>query len=129
MPGPALQVEGARQLRASLKRAGLDVQDLKAAHRAVADMVARESRASAPHRTGRLAASVRGAGTQREAIVRAGRKTVPYAGPIHWGWPSRHIAAQPWLYETAQRTEHTWAGTYLDALEHIIDRIEGAPGL
>jgi hypothetical protein len=53
---------------------------------------------------------------------------VPYAGPIHWGWPARHIKAQPWLADTAASTQSTWEGTYLSALEHIIDSIEGAPG-
>jgi len=127
--GPALQVDGARQLRASLRRAGLSVQDLKDAHRAVAETVKAEAAPRAPRRTGRLAASVRASGTQSAAIVRAGKKAVPYAGPIHWGWPARNITAQPWLAETAQRTEHKWTATYLDALEHIIDTIEGAPGL
>lgn len=128
MAAPALQVQGARQLRASLKAAGLSVQDLKDAHAAVAEQVARDSAATVPRRTGRLAASVRPSGTQTAAIVRAGRKAVPYAGPIHWGWPKRNIKAQPWLADTAARTQNTWEATYLAALEHIIDRIEGAPG-
>lgn len=128
MPAPALQVEGARQLRASLKRAGLDVADLKAAHAQVAEQVKQAAAPRAPRRTGALAASMRSSGTQSAALVRAGRARVPYAGPIHWGWPRRHIAAQPWIYEAAQRTQDSWEGTYLGALEQIIDRIEGDPG-
>jgi hypothetical protein len=124
---PALQVVGARTLRASLKQAGLDVQDLKDAHKAVAELVRRESQPRAPRRTGRLAASERASGTQSAAIVRAGSARLPYGPPIHWGWEAHHIAAQPWIYETAQATEPTWAGTYLHALETIINHIEGAP--
>jgi hypothetical protein len=71
---------------------------------------------------------VRGSGTQAAAIVRAGRAAVPYAGPIHWGWPSRHIKAQPWLYDAAVASQEQWTGVYLAALEKIIDDIEGAPG-
>jgi hypothetical protein len=127
MAAPALSVEGGRQLRASLKRAGVDVQDLKAAHKQVADQVRSDALPVAPRRTGRLAASLRSSGTQREALVRAGRKAVPYGGPIHWGWPSRHIAAQPFIYDTAQRTEPTWASTYMAALEAIVQSIEGDP--
>lgn len=126
---PALRVDGARQLRASLKRAGISVQDLKDAHKAAADIVKAEAEPRAPRRTGRLAASVRASGTQSAAVVRAGRKAVPYAGPIHWGWPARNIAANPWIFEAAQRTESTWTRTYLAAVEQIIDTIEGAPGL
>lgn len=124
MSRPALQVDGARQLRTALKRAGVDVQDLKDAHRQVAELVAQRSAPRAPRRTGRLAATVRPAGTQSAAIVRAGRASVPYAGPIHWGHPSRGITAQPWLAEAAERTQDTWETTYLQALEAIVRTVE-----
>jgi hypothetical protein len=126
--GPAVQVQGARTLRRTLKAAGLDVTDLKAAHKAVADLVASRARPATPHRTGALAGSVRTSGTASAAIVRAGRASVPYAGPIHWGWPSRHIPAQPWIADAAAATQPGWEALYLTALTHIIDTIEGAPG-
>ena len=44
MPEPALRVEGARTLRATLKRAGIGVQDLKAAHKLPPADPAREAR-------------------------------------------------------------------------------------
>jgi len=122
-----LQVEGGRQLRASLKRAGIKLDDLKAAHKAAAEVV--QSHAVAPNRTGRLAASTRSAGTQSAAIVRAGGAAVPYAGPIHWGWPDRGIEAQPWIYDAAQASRDQWEGVYMDAVQHIINEIEGVPGL
>jgi len=127
--GPTLQVDGARQLRQQLKAAGISVQDLKDAHRVVAEQVATASRPAAPVRSGALANSVRAAGTQTAAIVRAGGARVPYAGPIHWGWPNRHITAQPWLAEAAERTEPAWEQTYLDAVQTIIDTIEGTTAL
>lgn len=126
--GPHLEVEGARTLRRTLKAAGVGLQDLKDAHAEVAQLVVRAAAPHAPHRTGALAASTRGAGTQSAAIVRAGRSSVPYAGPVHWGWPKRHIKAQPWLYDAATAAQEQWTGVYLRALEHIIDKIEGAPG-
>jgi hypothetical protein len=126
--GPAVEVEGLRTLRRTLKAAGLSVQDLKDAHADVAALVVRAAAPNAPRRTGALAASTRGSGTQGAAVVRAGRASVPYAGPIHWGWPSRHIAAQPWLWNAAVNSREQWVGTYLHALEQIIDKIEGAPG-
>ena len=123
-----MRVEGARTLRASLKRAGIGVQDLKDAHRKVADLVLSEARTEVPTRTGRLRNSGRASGTQTVAQVRYGGARVPYAAPIHWGWPRRNIAAQPWAAETAARTQDRWENTYLAALEKIIDSIEGAPG-
>jgi hypothetical protein len=126
---PALRVDGARQLRAALKRAGVDVQDLKAAHLAVAKLVKASADPRAPRRTGRLAGTTKAYGTQAGARVQAGRKAVPYAGPIHWGWPRRNIRPQPWLWDAAQRTEPAWSREYLAALETIIDTIERSTGL
>lgn len=125
MAAPALQVDGARQLRSSLKRAGVSVQDLKAAHKAVADMVATDASPRTPRRTGRLAGTLRAAGTQSAAIVRAGRSTVPYAGVIHWGWPAHGIDAQPWIAEAAERKFEPAQAQYLQALEAIIATVEG----
>jgi hypothetical protein len=125
MPAPALQVDGARRLRAALRRAGVSVQNLKDAHAAVAAQVAADARPRTPVRSGALRASLRSSGTQSAAIVRAGRARVPYAGPIHFGWPGRNIAAQPWITTTAERTQGTWEDTYLRALEQIIATVEG----
>jgi hypothetical protein len=126
--GPAVEVQGLKTLRRSLKAAGVSVADLKDAHARVAQLVVTSAAGHAPHRSGALAGSVRGSGTQSAAIVRAGRASVPYAGPIHWGWPSRHITARPWLYEAAVDSQEQWTGLYLSALQKIIDDIEGAPG-
>lgn len=129
MAEPALRVDGARELRASLKRAGISVQDLKDAHKEVAELVKREAQGpTAPRRSGVLAGSIRAAGTQSAAIVRAGSARVPYAGPIHFGWPARNIKAQPWISEAAESTEPQWAREYMDALETIINAVEGVAG-
>jgi hypothetical protein len=124
MSSPALRIDGGRKLRAELKRAGVDVQDLKDAHRAVADLVKDRAAPAAPRRTGRLAGDMRAAGQQGGAVVSVGRKSVPYAGPIHWGWPSRHIRANPWIWEAAQDTEEQWTTQYLRAIEAIVNSIE-----
>lgn len=120
-----LRVEGGRQLRTSVRNAVGDLKDLKDAHKEAADLVARESRPAAPHRTGRLAGSVRSAGTAGQAIIRAGGARIPYAGPIHFGWAARHIKPQPFITETAQRTEPQWTEMYHDAVQNIVDKIKG----
>lgn len=120
-----IRVEGARELRATLKRAGDDLQDLKDAHRDAAQIVTAASRVKAPKRTGRLAASVRGSGAAATATIRAGRSSVPYAGPIHWGWPARNIKAQPFITEAAQATEPIWTREYEAAVNKVLHRIKG----
>ena len=121
------QVDGARKLRASLKAAGVSIADLKAVNAAVAQTVHRAAHPNAPvGETHRLADSERASGTQAAAVVRAGRASVPYAGPIHWGWPARNIVAQPWIQQAAERTETTWLDQYLGAMEAVISHVEGA---
>lgn len=120
-----VQIEGAKQLRKSLKAAGDDLTDLKAAHAEAATIVATAGQAGAPSVTGLLAASVRGAGTKTAAIVRAGKAAVPYANPIHWGWFRHHINPNPWLTRAAQSTESRWIGTYNTAVQTMLDKIEG----
>lgn len=124
--GPTITVAGGRQLRATMRRAGVELTDLTDANRAVASTVATAAAPSTPRRTGRLAASVRPGATQTQAIVRAGGAALPYALPIHWGWPRRHITAQPWLSRAAQDTEPGWLPIYQTAIDRIIDKIRSA---
>lgn len=121
-----VRVEGARHLRRDLKRAGVELDSLKAAHDQAARFVAARASAAAPHRTGNLADTVRGAGTKGRASVRAGYARVPYGPPIHWGWPARNIAAQPWISDTARATEPHWLLIYRQAVSALLDTIEGA---
>lgn len=124
MSRPVLEVRGARELRASLRRAGRDTTELKAVHAQVGRIVV--AAATAPRRTGRLQASVRAGTAASSATVRAGGARVPYAGPIHWGWPARGIAARPFLTDAAQRTEPTWTEVYEREIDRILDEIQGA---
>lgn len=124
---PLLQVKGARELRRSLKQAGDDFEDLKAVHKQVADIAARAGIVRAPvGATGRLRNSIRTSGTKTAAVIRAGYKTVPYAGPIHWGWPDRHIEGQFYLNKGARATEPQWVQIYTDYVNAALDKIEGA---
>jgi hypothetical protein len=120
-----VEVEGARELRASMKRAGEDLGDLKDAHAEVASYVAVAARSAAPVVSGRLAATIRGNRAAASAVVKAGGAAVPYAGPIHWGWAARGIAPNEFLAATAAETEPHWTETYLAAIERIVAKIKG----
>lgn len=125
MSKAVVEVRGARELRRTLRRAGIDLQDLKEAHAQVGGIVAAAGRTSAPRRSGTLAGSIRASKAAASATVRAGGARVPYAGVIHWGWPRRNIAAQPWLSEAAQSTEPAWTSAYLEAVDKIIATVKG----
>ena len=80
-----VQVTGARELRKKLADVEDGLDDLKRVHKTIADRAAEKARARVPRRTGRLASSVRGAGTKTAATVRFGKKTVPYTAVIEFG--------------------------------------------
>ncbi len=125
-----VKIEGARQLRRTLKDAGDDLNDLKEVNRAAAEIAANRAKTWAPRKSGRLAGTVRSSGTKTAGIVRAGnnRKTasgVPYANPIHWGWPSRNIKANPFLSYSAQATEPRWLKLYENYIEKTLSKIRG----
>lgn len=123
--GPVIRVEGAKMLRRTLKKSGADMKKLSAVNRKAATVVANAAKPTTPRLTGKLAASVRTGATQRAGIVRAGRKTIPYANAIHWGWPSRRIPPQPWVSLAAQSTEPVWVDLYLREMKSLIKEVKG----
>lgn len=125
MAQPLVRVDGARQLRATLKRAGQDLSDLKETNATVATYVATRSAAAAPHRSGRLAGSVRPNAAATNATVRAGGAAIPYAGVIHWGWPAHHITGRPFIADTAAATEPVWTEIYSARVRVIVAKIHG----
>lgn len=125
MPAPLVTVDGLPQLRRQLRQLVGDASDLKEANAAAASIVANAAASRAPRRTGRLAASVRGNRAVSRATVSAGGAAVPYAGPIHWGWPAHHIAPQPFVVDAAQVTEPVWLAAYERDLAKAVDRVGG----
>jgi hypothetical protein len=121
-----VRVVGAARLRSTLRKAGADLGDLKDANQKVGQLVAQESTPIAPRRSGRLAGSVRSARQVGRARVLAGGAAVPYAGVIHWGWPARNIAPQPWISTTAVATEATWLPIYEKDIQDVCDSVKGA---
>lgn len=120
-----IKVEGQRELRKSLRQAGDDLEDLKAAHKAAAEIAAGGSRPLTPVRSGTLQGTVRAGGTKTSAVLRAGKKAVPYAGPIHWGWPNRGIEPQSFLADGAKNTEPQWVELFYQALDKALKKVKG----
>lgn len=122
----SVHVDGVRQLRRDLRKLGDDLADVKDANAAAAALVAAEAARRAPRgKTGRLAASVRGNRAASRATVSAGRASVPYAGPIHYGWPAHHIEAQPFVTDAAQDTQPLWLPLYEQGINRAVDKLAG----
>lgn len=130
-----VRIDGGRRLRSTLKKAGGDLQDLRAANRRAVDTVKPVAAALAPRRSGRLDGTIRTGATIRAGTIKAGKKLVPYAGPIHWGWPTRPqpereiyggpIRPNPFLSRAAQITEPAWVPIYEAEMLDVIRSVKG----
>lgn len=135
-----VKVTGAKELRKAIRQVedaaakkGMQA-DLKGAYRQAARVVEVAAQTEAPRRSGRLAGSIKAKGTTTGAsIVAGGLKSVPYAGPIHYGWPSRPnrskgwrggpIAANRFLTRAADDSVDTVAKILEEELQRVLDRV------
>lgn len=116
MADKALYVVGQKRFVQTMRKAGADMQELKEVNRRAADIAKPEAVARAPRgKTGRLAGS-----------IRAGRKTVPYAGPINYGWPARNIRPRTFVNDAVASTESQWAKEYETFVKKTMNQIKGA---
>lgn len=106
--GESIHFEGERRLVRQLKKLSAETPELmKVIHKEAAEIVAREAAVRSPRRSGLLADSIASYGTVSKGTVRIGSGTVPYAGPIIYGWPARNISPNPFVYKAldARRQE------------------------
>lgn len=136
MPAAGIKVEGAKELRAAIKRAGDSglKQHLASANKSAAEVVVHEALPNVPVRTGRLRASVRALGSQTKANVKAGSAGVDYAAAIHWGrkvgnvWHGlkrpNPIKARPFLHDAARSATSRVVATYEAAIDRLLKEIK-----
>lgn len=100
------KVDGLKALQKEIRKTE-DVEmkkRLRLANKEAAQVVADQAKVEVPRRSGRLARSIGTQASQTSAFVKAGTAArVPYAGPIHFGWPKRNIRPQPFLYEAMDK--------------------------
>lgn len=125
-----LEIDGLKEVLADLRAFGVDTRDdMKDTHRKAGEIVAAVARTIVPVRTGRLAKTIVSAPTQRMGRVRAGRGlSIPYAGPIHFGWPARRIAPQPFIYDALDKRADEVRDTYKRRIDDLIVRHRLAAG-
>lgn len=107
-----------------MKRMGADLKDMQRTNKAASQPVAARARDIVPHLTGTLAASIRATATQKEGAVLAGSRAVPYAGPIHFGWPRRNISPQPFLYDALDDRRDDVVDIYNERVEDLVRALD-----
>lgn len=119
--GEAIQVSGLKRTVRELKKLDAETpKAVKALNREAATIVAVDAAARAPKRSGKLARSIRPGATQSAGTVRAGSKAIPYAAPIHFGWPSHNIAPQPFLYQALDHRRLEVVAAYEHGIHKLV---------
>lgn len=119
----AVRVEGLNDTRRKLKKLGDDVNygdQFLAVNKTLADAVAGDSKNYVPVLSGALQGTIRAAASKTSGRVKAGYKAVPYSGPIHFGWPSRFIKPQPFIYDAIDRRRNEIKDRYKQLIEKLI---------
>ena len=121
----ALYVVGQKRFVATMRKAGADMDELREVNAQAARVALPAVRSLVPRRSGTLAGSVRTGATKRAGVVRAGRKSVPYAGVINYGWPKRHIVGRLFANNGVAQTEPTWAKLYEQFVKKTMSQVKG----
>lgn len=99
------------------------LKQLEKAHAKAAEIVEARADPNIPRRKGKLAASLRSKGTKKAGVVRVGKASLPYAGPIHFGWPERGIPPQPFLYEALDERRKEVYEFFWKAVNEVLDEV------
>jgi len=123
-----VKVEGLAKVRRDLKKMSDDV-DYRAmeflpVNKTIADAVAGDAKSYVPVLTGALSGTIRAAATKTSARVKAGFKAVPYAGPIHFGWPARFIKPQPFFYDAIDKRRGEIKDRYDKLVKDLIKKYD-----
>ena len=120
-----IEVEGGPQLRRAFGRMEDRADDLRDAHRSAAETVEKEAESIAPRLTGALIGSIRSSVRKTgSSVLAGGTGLVPYAGPVHFGWRSRNIEPQPFLYDALDNRRREVAERYADQVGTMIRRFD-----
>lgn len=109
------------QLRAELRQVKdkeLD-DELKAIHKELAEEILKDAEPNVRRKSGRLAGTLRSAGTLKDAIGRVGKSSVPYAAIVHWKY------GPPFLTDAAARVEKDITDRYDNRVADMLDRVIG----
>jgi hypothetical protein len=99
---PEIKIEGFTKLNKELKQVDKELpKALKKIAKDAAEIVAQESRGTAPVLSGALKAKIKTGATQKGAQVKI--TGLPYAAPIVFGWRAHNIKPNPFIYDALDK--------------------------
>jgi hypothetical protein len=119
-----IRVLGAQRLATTLRKAGVDVADMKDANERVGKIVADAARGYAPRRTGRLQRSIKPSRRQAKVIVRTG--AFRYAWVQNYGSAKRNIRAKHYMENALAARQGDAIDQYYREVNDILGRVKGS---
>lgn len=104
----SVRIDGLNAAIRALAAIGIDAEDMKDSMSVIARFGAMRAAEFAPKRSGKLAGDIRGNRAKAKAVITSGRKSIPYAGPINYGWPKHNITAAGYM-QKADKSIQPWA--------------------
>jgi hypothetical protein len=135
MVRPAIRVEGATDLAKALRKADeRDLEkELRKVYRTTAQTVVGAARPQVPRRSGALAKTLKAGSSTKRGWVTAGSADVPYAGPVHFGWPTRPnqgrgwrggpIQPNPFLYDALDQRRGEVEDQFYKGIQEVVDKV------
>jgi HK97 gp10 family phage protein len=117
-----VEVHGLSKLTRALKRAGVEVSDMKAANARVGDVVVQAATPITPRRTSALANSIKPAQRASGVIVRAGGGRIKYAKYVEYG--TKRMRPRSYLVKGANDSQPRWLDVYSAELDKIVGEVE-----
>jgi len=115
------EIQGLREVQKALNKfSDATRKEMKSTHLRAAEIVVGASKKFVPIKTGALAQSIRASAVMTGGRVRVGSASVPYAGPIHFGWPARSIKPQPFIYDALDTRRGEVARLYAERIGELV---------
>lgn len=126
--GFSIKVEGLRELQKALRQLDKLDTELFEAHKRASYLAANAAIAEAPVISGRLAQSIRARPMKTEGRITLGtNKGVPYAGPVHFGWPAKNKKPNKFAYRAIAKEQPRILRAYEADVEKLLRRLKLRP--
>jgi HK97 gp10 family phage protein len=122
--GVRVEVHGLAKLTRALKKAGVDVADMKAANARVGSVVVQAATPITPRASGDLAGSIKPANRTSGVVVRAGGGRIKYAKYVEYG--TKRMRPRSYLVKAAHDSQPRWLDVYSDELVKITSTVESS---